>query len=157
MSSERVTLQLYLGEIVELISGGIMSSSWSSKRKVLMMFLMFTPKVHENLTICSFPPCTLAAGILSCFQSYIILFMYLMQAAQAVSKLCDTLGEVVSSQYHVLLSALLKEIPGRLWEVGVSTFIFLFPWANWHYFFSFALSQFIRQDFNFGMFQDLIT
>ncbi|KAM3287700.1 proteasome adapter and scaffold protein ECM29 isoform X1 [Capsicum chacoense] len=70
MSSERVTLQLYLGEIVELISGGIMSSSWSSKRK----------------------------------------------AAQAVSKLCDTLGEVVSSQYHVLLSALLKEIPGRLWE-----------------------------------------
>lgn len=39
MSSERATLQLYLGEIVELISGGIMSSSWSSKRKVLMMFL----------------------------------------------------------------------------------------------------------------------
>ncbi|KAJ8543860.1 hypothetical protein K7X08_025478 [Anisodus acutangulus] len=70
MSSERVTLQLYLGEIVELISGGIMSSSWSSKRK----------------------------------------------AAQAISKLCDTLGEVVSSQYHVLLSSLLKEIPGRLWE-----------------------------------------
>ncbi|XP_060216154.1 uncharacterized protein LOC132643671 isoform X1 [Lycium barbarum] len=70
MSSERVTLQLYLGEIVELISGGIMSSSWSSKRK----------------------------------------------AAQAISKLCDTLGEVVSSQHHVLLSSLLKEIPGRLWE-----------------------------------------
>ncbi|XP_075078275.1 uncharacterized protein LOC107799855 isoform X1 [Nicotiana tabacum] len=70
MSSERATLQLYLGEIVELISGGIMSSSWSSKRK----------------------------------------------AAQAISKLCDTLGEVVSSQHHVLLSSLLKEIPGRLWE-----------------------------------------
>nr|XP_010313220.1 proteasome adapter and scaffold protein ECM29 isoform X1 [Solanum lycopersicum] len=70
MSSERVTLQLYLGEIVELISGGIMSSSWSRKQK----------------------------------------------AAQAVSKLCDILGEVVSSQHHVLLSSLLKEIPGRIWE-----------------------------------------
>lgn len=66
-----------------------------------------------------------------------------MQAAQAVSKLCETLGEVVSSQHHVLLSSLLKEIPGRLWEVGVDTLTILFPRVNWSFLYSFAPFQFI--------------
>ncbi|XP_019163794.1 PREDICTED: proteasome-associated protein ECM29 homolog isoform X2 [Ipomoea nil] len=70
MNSERITLQLYLGEIVNFASEGIMSSSWSSKRK----------------------------------------------AAQAISKLCEVLGDSVSSHHHVLLTSLMKEIPGRLWE-----------------------------------------
>lgn len=76
--------------------------------------------MHESLTICSFPLHLKEKGMLGCFKSFTILFI--MQAAQAVSKLCDILGEVVSSQHHVLLSSLLKEIPGRIWEVGFGTF-----------------------------------
>ncbi|CAH9134546.1 unnamed protein product [Cuscuta epithymum] len=70
MNSERITLQLYLSEIVNLINEGLMSSSWSSKRK----------------------------------------------AAHAIKKLCEVLGDSVSSHHHMLLTPLMKEIPGRLWE-----------------------------------------
>ncbi|VFQ85232.1 unnamed protein product [Cuscuta campestris] len=70
MNSERVTLQLYLDEIVNLLNEGIMSSSWSNKRK----------------------------------------------AAHAIRKLCEILGNSVSSHHHLLLTPLMKEIPGRLWE-----------------------------------------
>ncbi|XP_021734263.1 proteasome-associated protein ECM29 homolog isoform X2 [Chenopodium quinoa] len=69
-SGDNVTLQLYLGEIVSLITDSITSSSWNSKRK----------------------------------------------AAQAITKLSETLHESLSSHCQVLLSSLLKEIPGRLWE-----------------------------------------
>ncbi|GAB2246168.1 hypothetical protein Droror1_Dr00001661 [Drosera rotundifolia] len=69
-SGDRVTLQLYLGEIVSIIEESISSSSWTSKRK----------------------------------------------AAHAVSKLAEILGESLSSYHQNLLNALLKEIPGRLWE-----------------------------------------
>ncbi|CAK9147573.1 unnamed protein product [Ilex paraguariensis] len=69
-SSERITLQLYLEEIVSLINNGITSSSWTSKRK----------------------------------------------AAQAIGKLSEVLGESLSSYHHVLLTSLMKEVPGRLWE-----------------------------------------
>ncbi|KAL7151950.1 hypothetical protein ABFS83_04G066100 [Erythranthe nasuta] len=70
MSSERITLQLYVGEIVTLINEGIMSSSWASKKK----------------------------------------------ASQAICKLSEVLGESLSSHYNVLLTSLMKELPGRLWE-----------------------------------------
>ncbi|KDP43192.1 hypothetical protein JCGZ_22744 [Jatropha curcas] len=69
-SGERVTVQLYLGEIVSLICEGLASSSWARKRK----------------------------------------------SAQAICKLSEVLGESLSSCYSVLLEALMKEIPGRLWE-----------------------------------------
>eukprot|EP00257_Ricinus_communis_P019881 XP_015578984.1 proteasome adapter and scaffold protein ECM29 [Ricinus communis] len=69
-SGERITVQLYLGEIVSLICEGLASSSWARKRK----------------------------------------------SAQAISKLCEVLGESLSSHQHVLLEALMKEIPGQLWE-----------------------------------------
>ncbi|OVA18531.1 Proteasome stabiliser ECM29 [Macleaya cordata] len=69
-SSERVTLQLYLDEIVSLLCEGMMSSSWASKKK----------------------------------------------SAKAIRKLSEVLGESVSSHHHALLSSLLKELPGRLWE-----------------------------------------
>ncbi|KAG2674643.1 hypothetical protein I3760_13G146600 [Carya illinoinensis] len=69
-SGEQVTLQLYLGEIVSLISESIASSSWASKRK----------------------------------------------SAQAICKLCEVLGESMSSYHQVLLQSLMKEVPGRLWE-----------------------------------------
>ncbi|KAL2510922.1 ARM repeat superfamily protein [Abeliophyllum distichum] len=70
MSSERMTLQLYLEEIVTLISEGIMSSSWTIKKK----------------------------------------------AAQAIRKLSEVLGESLSPNHNVLLTSLMKELPGRLWE-----------------------------------------
>ncbi|XP_073141185.1 uncharacterized protein [Henckelia pumila] len=70
MSSERITLQLYLGEIVTLINEGITSSSWASKKK----------------------------------------------ASQAVRKLSEVLGEMLSSHHNLLLNSLMKELPGRLWE-----------------------------------------
>ncbi|KAL3828680.1 hypothetical protein ACJIZ3_017482 [Penstemon smallii] len=70
MSSERITLQLYLGEIVALINEGIMSSSWASKKK----------------------------------------------ASQAICKLSEVLGDALSSHHNVLLTSLMKELPGRLWE-----------------------------------------
>ncbi|KAK9692274.1 hypothetical protein RND81_09G253100 [Saponaria officinalis] len=69
-SGDNVTLQLYLGEIVSLITESFMSSSWSSKKK----------------------------------------------AAQAITKLSETLRESLSTHCQVLLNLLLKEIPGRLWE-----------------------------------------
>ncbi|TYI10267.1 hypothetical protein ES332_A09G131000v1 [Gossypium tomentosum] len=68
-SGDRVTLQLYMGEIVSLICDSIASSSWASKRK----------------------------------------------SAKAICKLGEVLGDSLSS-YHVLLTSLMKEIPGRLWE-----------------------------------------
>nr|XP_010922049.1 proteasome adapter and scaffold protein ECM29 isoform X3 [Elaeis guineensis] len=70
-SSERVTLQLYLAEIVTLLCDCIASSSWTSKRK----------------------------------------------SAKAIKKLSEMLGESLSSYHHNLLNCLLKELPGRLWEV----------------------------------------
>ncbi|XP_057955900.1 uncharacterized protein LOC131149465 [Malania oleifera] len=69
-SGERITLQLYMGEIVSLVCESISSSSWASKRK----------------------------------------------SAQAISKLSDVLGESLSPYNHILLSSVMKEIPGRLWE-----------------------------------------
>nr|KJB35644.1 hypothetical protein B456_006G122400 [Gossypium raimondii] len=71
-SGDRITLQLYMGEIVSLICDSIASSSWASKRK----------------------------------------------SAKAICKLSEVLGDSLSS-YHVLLTSLMKEIPGRLWEVGI--------------------------------------
>lgn len=70
MTSERLTLQLYVGEIVTLIIEGIASSSWASKRK----------------------------------------------AAKAIVKLCEVLDESVFSYHQVLLTSLMNEIPGRIWE-----------------------------------------
>lgn len=70
MTSERLTLQLYVGEIVTLITEGIGSSSWASKRK----------------------------------------------AAKAIVKLCEVLDESVFSYHQVLLTSLMNEIPGRIWE-----------------------------------------
>jgi hypothetical protein len=43
-----------------------------------------------------------------------------LQSAQAISKLSEVLGESMSSYHHILLQALMKEVPGRLWEVGRS-------------------------------------
>ncbi|KAB2012863.1 hypothetical protein ES319_D09G119000v1 [Gossypium barbadense] len=68
-SGDRITLQLYMGEIVSLICDSIASSSWASKRR----------------------------------------------SAKAICKLSEVLGDSLSS-YHVLLTSLMKEIPGRLWE-----------------------------------------
>ncbi|PIN26135.1 hypothetical protein CDL12_01113 [Handroanthus impetiginosus] len=70
MNTERITLQLYLGEIVALINEGLVSSSWASKKK----------------------------------------------ASQAICKLSEVLGESLSSYHNVLLTSLMKELPGRLWE-----------------------------------------
>lgn len=41
MSSERITLQLYMGEIVTLINEELISSPWASKRRVC--FSRFSP------------------------------------------------------------------------------------------------------------------
>ncbi|CAK7330671.1 unnamed protein product [Dovyalis caffra] len=65
-SGERITIQLYLGEIVSLICEGLASSSWPTK---------------------------------------------------AICKLSEVLGESLSSYHHVLLDSLMKELPGRLWEI----------------------------------------
>ncbi|KAK3025960.1 hypothetical protein RJ639_040934, partial [Escallonia herrerae] len=85
MSSERITLQLYLEEIVNLISEGIISSSWASKRKAC-----------ESLS--------------------------LSPAALGITKLSEVLGVSLSTYYHVLLTSLMKEIPGRFWEVEIFSF-----------------------------------
>ncbi|URE19654.1 Proteasome-associated protein ECM29 [Musa troglodytarum] len=70
-SSERVTLQLYLAEIVVLLCDCLASSSWANKRK----------------------------------------------SAKAIRKLSEILGESLSPYHHNLLKCLLKELPGRFWEV----------------------------------------
>jgi proteasome component ECM29 len=77
-SSERVTLQLYLPEIISLLCDSMSSSSWAGKRK----------------------------------------------SAKAIKKLCDALGESLSVHHNNILESLLKELPGRFWEVS-STMIFL--------------------------------
>ncbi|KAJ0985238.1 hypothetical protein J5N97_003594 [Dioscorea zingiberensis] len=69
-SGERVTLQLYLAEIVSLLSDCLSSSSWASKRK----------------------------------------------SAKAITKLCEIIGESLSSMHQSLLNSLLKELTGRYWE-----------------------------------------
>lgn len=47
------------------------------------------------------------------------------QAAQAITKLSEVLGESLASYYNVLLQFLMKEITSRLWEVE-NRFIFFF-------------------------------
>ncbi|KAI7731341.1 hypothetical protein M8C21_033512 [Ambrosia artemisiifolia] len=39
-----------------------------------------------------------------------------VEAAKAVVKLCEVLEESVSSYHQVLLTSLMKEVPGRIWE-----------------------------------------
>lgn len=54
-SGERITLNLYLGEIVSLICDGMSSSSWARKKKVSCEFChLFSPcsYVDLNLVIC---------------------------------------------------------------------------------------------------------
>ncbi|EEC68821.1 hypothetical protein OsI_37388 [Oryza sativa Indica Group] len=70
-SSERVTLQLYLPEIISLLCDSMSSSSWAGKRK----------------------------------------------SAKAIKKLCDALGESLSVHHNNILESLLKELPGRFWEL----------------------------------------
>ncbi|KAG8388927.1 hypothetical protein BUALT_Bualt02G0176200 [Buddleja alternifolia] len=86
MSSERITLQLYLEEIVTLINEGIMASSWASKKKACLMLPLS------------------------------LLGFFFPSASQAICKLSEVLGESLSSHHNVLLASLMKEIPGRLWE-----------------------------------------
>ncbi|CAL4904358.1 unnamed protein product [Urochloa decumbens] len=38
------------------------------------------------------------------------------KSAKAIKKLCDVLGESLSSHHHNILKSLLKELPGRFWE-----------------------------------------
>ncbi|XP_058078401.1 uncharacterized protein LOC131226734 [Magnolia sinica] len=49
-SGERVTLQLYLAEIVSLLSDGIMSSSWSSKKKSAKAIRKLSEVLGESLS-----------------------------------------------------------------------------------------------------------
>lgn len=44
--------------------------------------------------------------------------LFELQSGEAISKLSEVLGESLASYQHVLLQSLMKEIPGRLWEVG---------------------------------------
>lgn len=53
-------------------------------------------------------------------------FFWNVQASQAVRKLSEVLGEILSSHHDLLLNSLMKELPGRLWEVG----IFLCLWYS---------------------------
>ncbi|GER40722.1 ARM repeat superfamily protein [Striga asiatica] len=91
MSSERITLQLYLGEVVVLINEGLLSSSWA------------------KVVLCC---CTISS--IDTSVTY-MLFCY-VQASQAICKLSEVLGESLSSHHNVLLTSLIKEVPGRLWE-----------------------------------------
>ncbi|KAH7837827.1 hypothetical protein Vadar_018494 [Vaccinium darrowii] len=50
MSSERITLQLYIGETVPLICEGIMSSSWASKRKSALAISKLSQVLGESLS-----------------------------------------------------------------------------------------------------------
>lgn len=44
-------------------------------------------------------------------------FWLLIQSAKAIRKLSEVLGESLSPSHHDLIQCLLKEVPGRLWEV----------------------------------------
>lgn len=48
-SSERVTLQLYLPEIISLLCDSMSSSSWAGKRKVKPLFHYFTVYTHKSI------------------------------------------------------------------------------------------------------------
>lgn len=50
MSSERVTLQLYMGETVALICEGITSSSWAEKRKSALAIVKLSEVMGESLS-----------------------------------------------------------------------------------------------------------
>jgi hypothetical protein len=155
-SGERVTLQLYLGEIVSLICESITLSSWTSKRKVGVIFssllysLPFILASYEKQKLVAIglldqmatpSPITKwwRASLLSIAYEWVVsygkeknghlfsfsedlcLFVcFHLQSAQAICKLSEVLGESLSSYHDILLQSLMKEIPGRLWEVGGS-------------------------------------
>ncbi|KAK9053492.1 hypothetical protein SSX86_030126 [Deinandra increscens subsp. villosa] len=50
MTSERLTLQLYLGEIVALITEGVASSSWASKRKAAKATIKLCEVLEESVS-----------------------------------------------------------------------------------------------------------
>lgn len=115
-SGDRVTLQLYLEEIVSLICESIASSSWTSKRKVRIIF--FPLGLHSNF------PMVWLFILLNPIHFVWCLFVFCLhgQSAKAICKLGEILGESLSSYHHVLLESIMKEVPGRLWEVGRSLF-----------------------------------
>ncbi|XP_057515552.1 uncharacterized protein LOC130797079 [Amaranthus tricolor] len=49
-SGDNVTLQLYLGEMVSLITDSITSSSWNSKRKAALAITKLSEALHESLS-----------------------------------------------------------------------------------------------------------
>lgn len=57
-SGERITIQLYLGEIVSLICEGLASSSWTSKRKVILSVLL---QLASKLIAVVDPACVLTS------------------------------------------------------------------------------------------------
>jgi hypothetical protein len=59
-SGERVTIHLYLGEIVSLICEGLASSSWTSKRKVILSSLL---QLASKLIAIVDPVCVLLTSI----------------------------------------------------------------------------------------------
>lgn len=81
MGSERITLQLYLEEIVTLISEGITASSWASKRKVCASSLHRTPS--------SFP-----------FLLPLVLFLLITQSAMLL-RLSSNLHHILVVPCHV--------------------------------------------------------
>ncbi|XP_057801656.1 uncharacterized protein LOC131016878 isoform X2 [Salvia miltiorrhiza] len=50
MSNERITLQLFLGEIIDLINEGIISSSWASKKKASLGICKLSEVLGESLS-----------------------------------------------------------------------------------------------------------
>lgn len=110
-SSERVTLQLYLAEIVVLLCDCLASSSWANKRKVISFFY-----VHKGWT---FPVHCHVVKVIVIDHSFYYLVSYIWQSAKAIRKLSEILGESLSPYHHNLLKCLLKELPGRFWEVCI--------------------------------------
>lgn len=54
---------------------------------------------------------------MSCNLQYTYGTAVCLQSAKAIKKLCDVLGESLSAHHQKILNSLLKELPGRFWEV----------------------------------------
>lgn len=56
-SGDNITLQLYLGEIVSLITDSFMSSSWTSKRKVSPLRFQHCASMSQSLSLVVYVIC----------------------------------------------------------------------------------------------------
>lgn len=107
MPSERITLQLYLGEIVTLISEGIMSSSWATKKKACFFLFLSCSFLIQNVNQKLLPAFLLyflyCWKIDSILEMYSFLFYIFMGLCRQHKQLVSLAKSLANHYLHIIM------------------------------------------------------